>query len=90
MSRPIWLGGTQGILKRVWSCTILRSTGREAKLIYGALNGLKFDPGLWKWNEKEKMLKYITKQGRQMLKAGVSFYSMYLTCGSRSSHQISN
>jgi hypothetical protein len=42
------------MLKRVWLCTILRSRGREAKLFYGAFNGLKFDPGLWKWNEKEK------------------------------------
>lgn len=59
------------MLKRVRECIRLRSRGRKVELLYGVFNGLEFEsPRLQKWNRKKEMIKYIAKQGRQMLKAG--------------------
>jgi hypothetical protein len=76
------------MLKRVRSCTILRSRGKEANLFYGAFNGLKFDQGFGS-ERKRKDVAIHNKKRKTNAKGWGKLIRMYLTCGSRSSHQTS-
>ncbi len=52
-------------LRRVRSCSRLRSRGMEFSLFSDALKDLEL---LWKWNGREELTRDGAKHGRKMLK----------------------